>query len=300
MAKTKRSKRSRKSSSDSSSGSSSDSDSSSKSNSSSKSSFSDVEDAKVKKFVFKKRESGRLAKWLLKGIPEKHVKAAREAFKPTVEKMDKKFDASNIFTNPRLDGTLFTALQTVKNSTASVSNIDPQEKIYRRQTDLVLDIGKPLLFLVQSSKFKKKSSNALALKTMAMLWAHLVKDISSARRLNIMTQVHRNHVDLLNRSAELLPVGGEDLFGDAFVKELVAQVQTAALVRNSIAGPSATSTPKSGTGDNNNRPPPPLTGPGTSANSSHQGDGYVLSNRIYFIPCCLGPLLFLSCYCLLS
>jgi len=266
MAKTKRSKRSRKSSSDSSSSSSSDSDSSS---TSSKSGFSDVEDAKVKKFIFKKHESGRLAKWLLKGIPEKHVKAAREAFKPTVEKMDKRYDASNVFTNPRLDGTLFTALQSVKNSTASVANIDPQEKIYRRQTDLVLDIGKPLLFLIKNSKFKKKSSNALALKTMSMLWVHLVKDISSARRLNIMTQVHRNHVDLLNRSADMLPIGGDDLFGDAFIKELVAQVQTAALVNNSVAGPSAASTPKA-VSSNNNRPPPPLSGPGSSGNSSQQ------------------------------
>jgi hypothetical protein len=28
--------------------------------------------------------SGRLAKWIVKGIPEKHMKAAREAFKPSV------------------------------------------------------------------------------------------------------------------------------------------------------------------------------------------------------------------------
>ncbi|KAI9550772.1 hypothetical protein GHT06_004559 [Daphnia sinensis] len=35
------------------------------------------------KFVFKKRISGRLAKWVVKGIPEKQVKAAREAFKPS-------------------------------------------------------------------------------------------------------------------------------------------------------------------------------------------------------------------------
>ena len=102
-----------------------------------------------------------------------------------------------------------------------------------------------------------------------MLWVHLVKDISSARRLNIMTQVHRNHVDLLSRSADLLPIGGDDLFGDAFIKELVAQVQTAALVNNSVAGPSATSTPRAGS-SNSNRPPPPLSGPGSSGNSSQQ------------------------------
>ena len=75
MAKSKKSKRSRKSSSGSSSSSSSDSDSSS---SSSKSDgFSDIVDAKAKKFSLKKRKSGRLAEWMVKGIADKHVKAAR-------------------------------------------------------------------------------------------------------------------------------------------------------------------------------------------------------------------------------
>lgn len=136
----------------------------------------------MKKFVFKKREYGRLAKWILKGIHEKHVKAAREAFKPAVERLDKKCDASRILTNPRLDGTLFTALQLIKISSISIANIDPEEKIYKRQTDLIFDIGKPLVFRVNNSKFKKKYSNALALKSLSMLWAHLVKDIASARQ----------------------------------------------------------------------------------------------------------------------
>jgi hypothetical protein len=72
--------------------------------------------------------SGRLAKWIVKGIPEKHMKAAREAFKPSVEKpTNKKCDASNLFTNPRLDESLNAPLKSVKNSSALlVANIDPQ------------------------------------------------------------------------------------------------------------------------------------------------------------------------------
>ncbi|KAK4006316.1 hypothetical protein OUZ56_011470 [Daphnia magna] len=229
MAKSKRSKRSRKSSSDLSSSSSSDSDSSSSSSTSSSSS-SDFLDTKPKKF------------WVVKGIPEKQLKAAREAFKPLVEKLNKRYDTSNLFINPRLDETLYAALKSVKNSSATIANIDPQEKVYRRQTDLILDMAKPLLFLVNKNKFKKKSSDALALKSLTVLWCHLFKDISTTRRLNILSPVHPNHVGLLSRSAETLPIGGEDLFGDAFIRELLAQVQTAALVNISVA-PSATSTP---------------------------------------------------------
>jgi hypothetical protein len=50
--------------------------------------------------VFKKRNSGRLAKWVVKGILEKQVKAAREEFKPSVEKLDKIYDVFNLFTKP--------------------------------------------------------------------------------------------------------------------------------------------------------------------------------------------------------
>ena len=222
MAKSKKSKRSRKSSSGSSSSSSSDSDSSS---SSSKSDgFSDIVDAKAKKFSLKKRKSGRLAEWMVKGIADKHVKAAREVFKPSVVK-DKKYDVSNLFVNRRVDETLHAALKSVKNFSASVANIDPQEKVYRRQTDLVLDMGKPLLFLVNKCKFKKKSSKALALKSLSMLWAHLLRDVTSARRVNILTQTHQNHLGLLSRAADMLSIGGDDLFGGPFIKELLAQVQ---------------------------------------------------------------------------
>jgi hypothetical protein len=147
--------------------------------------------------------------------------------------------------NPGLNETLYAALKSVNNSSAAVANIDPQEKVYRRQTDLILDMAKPLLFLVNKKKFKKKSSDALALKSLTMLLCHLFKDISTARWLNILSQVHPNHVGLLSCSAETLPIGGEDLFGDGFIRELLAQVQTDALVNISVNGDahSATSTP---------------------------------------------------------
>ena len=100
MAKHSKSKRSRKSS----SSSSSDSDSSSSSASSSKSfssTLSDIDRLKARRFDFSKRKSSVLAGWIVKGVGEKNLKSAREAFKPNV-KRDKKagVSASELFTNP--------------------------------------------------------------------------------------------------------------------------------------------------------------------------------------------------------
>ena len=155
------------------SSSSSDSDSSSNSGSSGSSSdssnFSDILKAKAKKFGLKREKSASLSKWIMKGLSEKDVKAAREAFQPSL-KRDKKNDGSDIFTNPKLDESLYSALKKARNSSASVINIDPQEKIYRKQSDLVLDLGKPLLFMASRSKNKKKSkADSIALKSALML-----------------------------------------------------------------------------------------------------------------------------------
>ena len=114
--------------------------------------------------------------------------------------------------------------------------------MFRRQSDLILDLAKPLLFLVSKNKSNKKSPDALALKSLFILWCDLFKDISSARRLTILAQVHPNHVGLLSRSVETLPIGGDDLFGDAFIRELLSQVQTIALFNNSVTR-TASSTP---------------------------------------------------------
>jgi len=131
---------------------------------------------------------------------------------------------------------------------------------------------------VNKTKFKKNSSDALALKSLTFLWCHLFKDITAARRLNILSQVHPNHVGLLSRSTESLPIGGDDLFGDSFIKELLAQVQTAALVNNSITPP-ATSTPSKPSRT-------PLAGP----SSSNPPQRYNDNNR--YVTFCLSQLFF--------
>lgn len=148
----------------------------------------------------------------MKGIGEKNLKSAREAYKPNV-KRDKKasVSASELFTNPKLDESFYAALKSAKNSNASMPNIDQLEKVYRKQTDVVLDMAKPLLFLLER-KSKRSDKDTKALKTLSLLWAHLFREITHSRRLNILTQTHPNHIGLLSRAAEKLPVGGEDLF----------------------------------------------------------------------------------------
>ncbi len=60
------------------------------------------------------------------------------------------YDGSVLFINPKLDETLYSAFKLVKNFSSSVANINPQERIYRRQTDLVLDMAEPILFTVKN------------------------------------------------------------------------------------------------------------------------------------------------------
>jgi hypothetical protein len=189
----------------------------------------------------------------VKGIGGNNLKAAREAYRPDV-KRDKKasVSASELFTNPKLDETFYAALKSTKNSKASMPNIDQLEKVYRKQTDVVLYMAKPLLFLLERQR-KRSDKDTKALKTLKLLWAHLFREITHSRRLNILTQTHPNHIGLLSRAAEKLPVGGEELFGTEFVNELISQVKTATLVNSSAAGPSATSIP-----GKCRRSPPPL------------------------------------------
>jgi len=153
MAKSKRSRR--VSSSCDSNSSPSDSDFVS---SNSEISLSEFHDAKASKFVFKKSKF--LAKSYISGIDDKHTKVAREAFKPSVEKFSKKYDASNIFANPRLDEALCSVLKSAKNSSASVANIDALEKTCRRHTNLTFNLGKAVSFL--NKAYHKKNLPVLA------------------------------------------------------------------------------------------------------------------------------------------
>ena len=278
MAKHSKSKRSRRSR----SSSDSDSDSSSSSSSSSKSfssTFSDIIDLKVKKFKLNKRKASVIAKWATKGVGEKNLKAAREAFKPDVKRDKKaKFCASELFTNPKVDETLYTALKAVKNSSASVANVDPLEKIYRKHTDTALDMAKPLFLLLNGKKKKRDKKDEEAFRTLSVLWVHHFRELTNARRLNILSQTHPNHVGLLTRAADKLPVGGEDLFGSDFITDLVSQVKTAAQVSSSMAGSSATSTPAKA---NDRRSPPPNN---DSLSYNNNYNRYVDSSACLFLP----------------
>ncbi|EFX70981.1 hypothetical protein DAPPUDRAFT_112214 [Daphnia pulex] len=202
----------------------------------SKSKRSHINKLKSKRFEVSKRKSSVLANWIVKGIGEKNIKAAREAYRPDV-KRDKKasVSASELFTNLKLDETFYAALKSTKNSNASMPNIDQLEKVYRKQTNVVLDMAKPLLFPLKR-KIKRSDKDTKALKTLLLLSAHLFRKITHSRRLNILTQTHPNHIGLLFRAAEKLPVGGEDLFGTEFVNELISQVKTVTLVNSSAVG----------------------------------------------------------------
>jgi hypothetical protein len=76
-----------------------------------------------------------------------------------------------------------------------MSNIDQLEKVYRKQTDVVLDMDK-LRFFLRDGKSRRSDKDSKALRTRSLLWAHLFREIT----------------------------GGGDLFGAEFVKELISQV----------------------------------------------------------------------------
>jgi hypothetical protein len=116
-------------------------------------------------------------------------------------------------------------------------------------------MAKPLFLLLNGRKRKRDKKDAEAIRTLSVLWSHHFRELTHARRLNILSQTHPNHVGLLSRAADKLPVGGEDLFGPDFITELVSRVKTAAQVSSSLAGPAATSTPAK---SNDRRSPPPF------------------------------------------
>jgi hypothetical protein len=122
--------------------------------------------------------------------------SAREAYKPNVNR-DRKasVSVSELFAYPKLDETFYAALKSAKNSNVLMSNIDQLEKVYRKQTDVVLDMDK-LRFFLRDGKSRRSDKDSKALRTRSLLWAHLFREIT----------------------------GGGDLFGAEFVKELISQV----------------------------------------------------------------------------
>jgi hypothetical protein len=174
---------------------------------------------------------------------------------------------------------LYSALKKARNSTASVVNIDPQEKIYRKQTNLFLDLAKPLLLMSSRATNKKKSrSDHTALKSALMLWFPFFCNITQARRFNILSQVHPDHTGLLSRAAEKLPIGSENLLGDKFMRELLSQVKVASRVSTSVSTTQASaSTPIK---HSKNRKP--ASTPATPATgSSHRYDNWYVQPSIF-------------------
>nr|CAH0112621.1 unnamed protein product [Daphnia galeata] len=141
-----------------------------------------IDKLKSKIFDLSKRKSSVLASWIVKGVGENNLTSAREKYKRNVNR-DKKasVSASELFADPKLDETFYAALKSAKNSNALMSNIDQLEKVYRKQTDVVLDMAK-LLFFLRDRKSKRSDKDSKALKTLSLLWAHLFREITHSRQ----------------------------------------------------------------------------------------------------------------------
>ncbi len=144
--------------------------------------FLDISKLDLKPFTFDKRKWSVFAKWIVKGIGERNLgrvmQSAREAYKPDVRHDRKaKFSASDLFSNPfKLNESLYTALKSIGNLSASVAKINTLKKIYRKQTDALLDMAKPFFSLLEKGRRDKTYSNALI--TLSFLWANPFHDIT--------------------------------------------------------------------------------------------------------------------------
>ena len=118
------------------------------------------------------------------------MKRYREIYKTTL----KKKSCRPILTNPTLDETMYLRLKASKGSNASKANIDSTEKALKKLPFKVLDLMKPLLFLADRKKLKRKSkSDSVAIKVALRLWATLFRDIMKLRRRNILSSLPRVH-----------------------------------------------------------------------------------------------------------
>ncbi|EFX68765.1 hypothetical protein DAPPUDRAFT_259675 [Daphnia pulex] len=128
---------------------------------------------------------------------------------------------ASILTNPTLDESIYLRLKASKGSNATKANIDPTEKALKKQSFKVLDLVKPLLFLSNRSKLKRKSkSNSVTIKVALRLWSTLFRHIMKSRRHNILSQ------DCWN--AMICGQAGEDLFGRKFLRHLVEEAKSQA------------------------------------------------------------------------
>lgn len=260
-----------------SSSSSSGSSTSSDSSGSSSSSTSSSNGKKARKFVYSKKQSLSLTKWIVTGIDDKTAKNARESFRPHTK------GKAEFLVNPTLDEGFYQQLKTVRGSSASKPNVDPLEKIYRAQTYKLIDLARPLMFMMSRSKqrVKTKSDNR-AIRAALVLWARLFSDILGARRRNIMTQIYPNNIGLLD-DKKILSAGGDHLFGPDFVKALVTQIQTLNALGPAPGASANRST--SGSGGNQNRQQsshqrssqPSQNSSRQYSSNSYDNNGYVLA-----------------------
>ena len=129
-----------------------------------------------------------MSQWIVKGISEEKIRKCREIYKPTLKRK------AELLTNPTLDESVYIRLKAAKGSNAIKANIDPTEKALKKLSFKILDLVKPLLFLVSRERLK---SDGKAIKIAIRLWAILFRDIIRSRRQNILSQVYPEFLGLL-------------------------------------------------------------------------------------------------------
>ncbi|EFX76178.1 LOW QUALITY PROTEIN: hypothetical protein DAPPUDRAFT_249370 [Daphnia pulex] len=196
------------------------SDNSSDSSSSSSSSSPLV--ANLVLFNLSKAKSTGLFQWIVTGINEDKIKKCREIYKPTLKSGGVSAIAS-ILTNPTLDESIYLRLKASKGSNATKANIDPTKKAFKKQSFKVLDLVKPLLFLSNRSKLKRKSESDVAIKLLSDSGLH---SSVTSRNHDAITFFHKFIPRLLERDD--MWSGVEDLFGQKFLRHLVEEAKSQA------------------------------------------------------------------------
>lgn len=86
----------------------------------------------------------------------------------------------------------------------------------------MLDVAKPLLFLFNRHRVRKKSrADIKAVKTTLKFWAGLYHSVLKSRRKNILSQIYPEYVSLLDNCRILR--GGDHFFWAKFMEHLVAE-----------------------------------------------------------------------------
>ena len=153
-----------------------------------------------------------------------------------------------------LDESLFVRLKSIKKSSDSITNIDPNEKAWCLFEVKTSNLVKPLLYLSRRISVRRRSRVQLrhdkaALKNALKLWAALFRDISRVRRFNIH-QIYPKYDHLVDNAR--LFTDPALLFGPSFIRGLVDQASTDQTL-TAISGTSTTQGPRS-LGPSRNRP----------------------------------------------